>query len=169
MFRKTGFFLLKVIGAAYLGLVVMVLFTIPLRFVTDNGTAVNVVSAILCDLGSMVCLFVLCIKDGYDDNAPGQQSQLGKTVICMVIAVAVYDLLTIIFGYRTGAATNVVYVVQAVWQLGASFGLGVVGAYPGPAFLSLLLQTIPFIPAMIAGYLVGGRKREKERQELKKQ
>lgn len=159
-------YLIKVIAAAYFGLLIMVLVTIPLRLVTSHMVTQSVVSCILCVVGSMACLFFVCIKDGYDEK-PEQKTPMVKTVIFMTIAVVIYDLLTVIFQYYTGAATNVCDLAQVFGNLDSTTGIkDMAREHGGLMFASLVIQTIPFIPAMMAGYLFGCKKREKSRKEL---
>lgn len=167
MFKIIIKYLGKVIAAAYFGLLIMLLVTIPLRFATYNPTIVNTISSILCVIGSLGCLFILCIKDGYDDNGSGKQTSFVKTIICMSVAVATYDVLTIILQYHTGAASNVAYIAQALGKIDSITSIKEMASeHSGLMLVSLIIQTIPFIPAMIGGYKFGEKKRLKSRKEL---
>lgn len=166
MFKTELNYLIKVIAAAYFGLLILLLVTIPLRLMTSNTVIQYVVSSILCVVGSMACLFFVCIKDGYDEK-PEQKTPMAKTVIFMTVAVVIYDLLTVMFQYYTGAATNVCCLAQVFGNLGSTTGLkDMAREHGGLMFASLVIQTVPFIPAMVAGYLFGCKKREKSRRKL---
>ena len=158
---------IQVIAAAYIGLLVMCIVITPLRFMTYDPTVVSVVSSVCCVLASMVCLFFFCIKNGYRDDKSGQKTSIFKIMIAMCLAVAMYDLLTVIFRYYTGAATNVCYIAQILGDLSNTTDIKEMARmHGGLMFVSLLMQTIPFIPAMIGGYIYGGKKHRKSKKEL---
>ncbi len=162
-----GKYVLSVIGAAYFGLLCMVIATVPVRFFRI-GAAERVVLPLICVIGSMTMLFFLTMKYGYDENTPNSPLLNKLTVIQSTVAVVVYILLTVMLGYGTlGAATNVLYLANVLGNLDPSLSITrVVQEHSGWLFLSLILQTLPFIPAMLGGYVCGGKKRIKSRGKL---
>jgi hypothetical protein len=64
MIKKVLNYLLKVVGSAYLGTLVLIIVVTPLRFITSNDIVVNDVSAVVCVIASVGCLLLLCSKDG---------------------------------------------------------------------------------------------------------
>lgn len=166
MLKSTFSYLLKVIAAAYIGLLLMVITITPLRFITQSATVEGLLSCAICVLSSMVTLFLLCIKEGHHDRVDDSKPINGKIVVAMSLAVFAYILLTVLFRYGTGAATNVSS-LAGLMGADASDIEERVAQHGGLMFTSLLIQTIPFfIPSMIVGYLVGGNKRKKERDRL---
>ncbi len=166
MLKSLGKYVLAVIGAAYFGLLVMVLVTTPLRFGFDYR-GVNIISSICCVVGSMAMLFFSTVKVGYDENKPDSQLPDGKQVLLMAGAVAMYVVLTVLFRYNTGAASNVSAVAIVMGDFKSTTGIKEMAAeHGGWMFLSLIMQTVPFVPPMIAGYMVGAKKRQKSREEL---
>ncbi len=168
MLKSLGKYVLSVIGAAYVGLLVMVLATTPLRFWFDYR-GVNIISSVCCVLGSMIMLFFATMKVGYDEQTPGGRLLPGKHVLLMAGAVGIYVVLTVLFRYYTGAASNVCSVAIVMGGFRSTVGIKEMAAeHGGWMFLSLILQTVPFMPPMIAGYVVGGKKRQRSRDELHK-
>lgn len=166
MLKSTFKYVFSVIGAAYFGLLVMVLATTPVRAMVDYK-AEYVITAVICVLASMVMLFLATMKVGYDENTPDRAVLNGRTVLQMVVAVAFYVVVTVIFRYYTGAASNVAWVTIVMRNLRYGTDIKVLAKeYGGTMFLSLVMQTIPFIPAMVAGYVVGGKRRAKSRAAL---
>ncbi len=169
MIKSYGKYILAVIGAAYFGLLIQVLVTIPLRlmFASDPNLR-NTLACVCCVLGSMVMLFFVTVKFGCDEQKPDKPLLDKNTMLPCVAAVVVYDLLTVIFRYYTGAATNVATLARVfggldeqavdIKELAAEHG--------GLMFLSLVIQTLPFIIPMLTGYYVGAKKRRGERQKL---
>ena len=166
MLKSTFSYLLKVIAAAYIGLLVMIIAITPLRFITQSSTVEGLISCAICVLSSMITLFLLCIKEGHHDRVDDSKPINGKTVAAMSLAVIAYILLTMLFRYGTGAATNVSTLAGLIGA-DASNIKERAAEHGGLMFASLLIQTIPFfIPSMIVGYLVGGNKRKKARDRL---
>lgn len=164
MIKTVMNYFLKVTGAAYFGLLMMMIVTVPVRLITHDHIVEFVVASIICVIFSMGAVCSMCMKDGYDDDG---KVSLGKAILCMSLAVILYDLLTVILQYYTGAATNVCYIAIVIEGLDRTTSLKeMVDEHGGAMFASLIIQTIPFIPAMIGGYLLGGRKRQKNRQKL---
>ncbi|MBQ7335855.1 MAG: hypothetical protein IJW92_05240 [Clostridia bacterium] len=167
MWKSVGLYLLRVIGAAYLGLLVMVIAQYPIKMLTADEVIRGISMSVACVIASLICLFVTCMKAGSDENKSGGKLVVGQTVMVMILAVAVYVLLTVIFRYYTGAATNVCILATVLGNIDASTDIiKLARDYGGWMFLSLIIQTIPFIPAMIIGYIVGGKMRRKKRREL---
>lgn len=77
-----------------------------------------------------------------------------------------YVLLTVIFSYGTGAATNVVLIAQYFAGVPDAGINALVSEHGGWMFLTLVFTTLPYIPTMIAGYVLGGKKRRQSRKEL---
>lgn len=160
-------YLLSVIGAAFFGLLILLIVTNPLRMLFD-GAAESVLGCICNVLASMGLLFYLTYRSGYDENTPTSRLLPRQSVVQMVCAVALYIGLTVLLRYGTaGAATNVVLLAEVM--TGQKIGIErMAGEYSGAMFASLLIQTLPFLPAMLAGYVCGARKRQKSRAELHK-
>ncbi len=159
--------LLCVIGAAYFGLLVLIIVTNPFRMLFD-GAAENILGCICNVLGSMGLLFYLTYKSGYDENTSTSRLLPMQSVLQMFSSVVLYILLTVVFRYGTGAATNVSLLAEVM--TGQSIGISaMVEEYSGWMLVSLLIQSIPFLPAMCAGYVCGAKKRQKNRLELHKQ
>jgi uncharacterized membrane protein (Fun14 family) len=164
MIKQVFNYFLKVVGAAYSGLLAMIIVIIPIRLITYDHVIEFVVSSVICVATSMAVILVLCMKDGYDDDG---KVSLGKAILYMSLAVLLYDLLTVILQYYTGAATNVCDIAIVIKNLDRTTSLKeMADEHGGAMFVSLIIQTIPFIPAMIAGYMLGGKKRQRSRQKL---
>ena len=164
MMKQTFNYFLKAVGAAYFGLLAMIIVTVPIRLITHNSVIEFVVSSVICVVASMAALSVMCMKDGYDDDG---KVSFGKVILYMSLAVLLYDLLTVILQYYTGAATNVCYMAIVIKSLDRTTSLKeMADEHGGAMFVSLIIQTIPFIPAMIAGYWLGDKKRQRSRQKL---
>jgi hypothetical protein len=85
----------------------------------------------------------------------------------MSVAVVIYDLVTVLLQYYTGAAANVQLLAQILGNLGTNIELAEMRReHPTLMFVSLVIQTIPFVPAMIGGYKIGEKRRQKSREEL---
>ena len=171
MFKLINKYFIKVVAAAYFGLLIMIITQFPVNFTFDSSQHQirSALGSVFCVLGSMVFLFYLCKKEGYKENQSKTQLPYRKTILIMCIAVAIYDLLTIIFRYNTlGAATNVSALARVFLKLSSNETniKEMARLYGGWMFLSLIIQTIPFVPAMIAGYLFGEKKRIKDRKKL---
>ncbi len=168
MLKSMMKYVLSVIGAAYFGLFVMVLVTIPVRAMVDYK-AEYVITSIFCVLGSMTMLFFATMKVGYDENKPDGRLLDSQNVLLMVCAVAVYVVLTVLFRYYTGAASNVCSVAIVMGGFKSTIGIKEMAAeHGGWMLLSLVMQTVPFVPPMIAGYAVGGMRRQRSREALHK-
>ncbi len=164
MIKQVFNYFLKVVGAAYVGLLTMIVVVVPIRLITHDFVIEFVISSVICVIASMAALLVMCMKDGYDDDG---KVSLGKVILYMSLAVLLYDLLTVILQYYTGAATNVCDIAIVIKNLDRTTSLKeMADEHGGAMFVSLIVQTIPFIPAMIAGYLLGGKKRQRSRQKL---
>ncbi len=165
--KSYGKYILSVIGAAYFGLLVQILVTTPLRM-GRNRDLLNTIACICCVLASMTMLFFLLRKFGYDEQVSDRPLLDGKTILQCVTAVVIYDLLTVIFRYYTGAASNVATLARVIGGMGEQQAdiKELASEHGGLMFLSLVVQTIPFIPPMLAGYYVGGKKRRKDRVSI---
>lgn len=164
MVKQVFNYFLKVVGAAYLGLVMMLVVTVPIRLITESYNVEYAVSSLACVIVSMIALLIMCIKDGYDEKT---NVKIGTAILYMSLAVALYVIITIIFRYYTGAASNVVYVAKLLGGLDDMVDLKeLVTNYKGLMFISLVVQAIPLIPAMIFGYIIGKKKREQSRKSL---
>ena len=164
MIKQVFNYFLKVVGAAYVGLMAMIVVAVPIRLITHDFVIEFIISSVICIVASMAALLVMCMKDGYDDDGG---ASLDKVLLYMSLSVLLYDLLTVILQYYTGAATNVCYIAIVMKNLDRTTGLKeMADEHGGAMFVSLIVQTIPFIPAMITGYLLGGKKRQRSRQKL---
>ncbi len=169
MIKSYGKYILSVIGAAFFGLLIQVLVTTPLRMIFEgNRNLLNTIACICCVLGSMVMLFFLTKKYGYDGQKPDKPLMDMKTVLLpCVLAVVIYGALTVILRYNTGAATNVTVLARVFGNLAETVDITEMAAeHGGLMFLSLVIQTLPFIPVMLAGYFVGGKKRTRDRAQF---
>ncbi len=167
MIKKVLNYFLKVVGSAYLGTLALIIVVTPLRLITSNDIIVNVVSTVVCVITSVGCLLLLCSKDGYDDKQVGEKATIVKTAMYMSVAVVIYDLVTVLLQYYTGAAANVQLLAQILGNLGTNIELAEMRReHPTLMFVSLVIQTIPFVPAMIGGYKIGEKRRQKSREEL---
>lgn len=163
-------FFVKTVAAAFFGLLILVLLNTIVNYFFkdqwDKRFVASAMKAIACTISSMLLLFALCIKDGYDDAKAGTKLPVSKNVVAMIMAVLYYCLITIIIRYRTlGAATNVIFLANAIAQSDDSIN-DIVAHHGWIVFVSLIIQTIPFIPAMLFGYLFGSRRRGKSRHYL---
>ncbi len=166
MLKSIAKYLLSVIGAAFIGLLVLVLVTTPLRMMFKT-TGEYILSSVCCVLASMVALFFFTMKCGYDDNAPEKPLLNPPAALQMVAAVAAYILLTVLFRYYTGAATNVANLAHVLGGIPSTVDISRMAAeHGGWMFLSLVIQALPFIPAMLVGYVAGGKRRQRERASL---
>ncbi len=174
MLKAIGKYILTVIAAAYFGLLVHVLAGLPLRLLFHNSPAEKVLTCAACVLGSMGLLFFRFQKYGYDENTPDSPLLNRATVVQSVFAVVFYAVVTVLLGYGTaGAATNVAVLapILAKALAGVDTGVGIqqlAQEHGGWMLLSLGIQTVPFVPAMLAGYVVGGKKRRRSREMLLK-
>ena len=171
MFKLINKYFIKVVAAAYFGLLIMIITQFPVNFIFDSSQQKirDILYSVLCEIGTMAFLFYLCKKEGYRENQSKNQLPFKKIILIMCIAVAIYDLLTVIFRYRTlGAATNVCNVAELLGKIPQNEAdlTTMARLHGGWMFLSLIIQTIPFVPAMIAGYLSGEKKRRKDRKKL---
>ncbi len=172
MIKSMGKYILTVIAAAYFGLLVHVLAGLPLRFLFHEPTAEKALACAACVLGSMGLLFFRFQKYGYDENTPDSPLLNRATVLQSLFAVVVYGGVTVLLGYGTaGAATNVAVLAPILAKAiaGVDTGVGIqqlAQEHGGWMLLSLVIQTVPFVPAMLAGYVVGGKKRQRSRSEL---
>ncbi len=171
MLKSLFQYILTVVAAAYFGLLVHVLVGLPLGFL-PNPTLTDVLSCIACVAGSMGLLFARFMKYGYDENTPDSPLLNWSIVVQSLAAVGLYILVTVLLGYGTaGAATNVAVLAPILAKAIADVDIGGMIAqmateYGGWMFLSLGIQTVPFVPAMLLGYVVGGKRRQKSRREL---
>ncbi len=159
-------YVLMVIAAAYFGLLVMVILTNPVRLLFNSERTSDIVSSVICIISSMVMLYFGMIKHGYSESPEGKSLINKMTVVQIVCGVVVYIIITVILRYYTGAATHVYELSQ---HLGDLQGLNIkemAREHGGFMFITLVLVTVPFIPSMIVGYIVGSMKRRKERQNL---
>ena len=150
-----------------MGLAVLCIISLIVRFFTYNTTVNNLISCGCCVFSSMILLFFLCIKDGYDARLPGKKIIDTNAVFSIVLSVCSYILITVICRYYTGAATNVCVIAQLIGNIDSLTDIKVMAReHGGLMFVSLVIQTVPFIPAMIGGYVYGGHKRKQSRMEL---
>ena len=156
-----------VISAAYVGLLVMILATIPIRFIIHSTMAEEIAACICSVIGSMICLFFLCMRAGYKDNAPDSRAITIKTALCMSAGIVIYILLTVVFRYQTGAATNVAYLARIIGNIPSTVDIKKLASeHGGMMFISMIIQLLPFLPSMITGYIIGAKKRQKDRADL---
>ena len=160
-------YFLKVVASAYLGLLVLIVLLTPLRF-SHNEIIIAVGSSGIYVGASVVCLFFLCKREGYHDNNGVAKMQSKRSLILMVISVATYDLLTIIFQYyHPAAASSVTPLAKLIGNIDTKTEvLDMASDHTGLMLVSLLFLTVPFIPAMIWGYQSGWKKRKLERESL---
>ncbi len=163
--RSYGKYLLTVIGAAYFGLLIQILVTTPLRLMLGSQRdLLNTLACVCCVLASMTLLFFLTKKYGYDEQTPDRPLLDRTTLLQCVAAVVIYDALTVVFRYYTGAATNVATLARVFGGLTESVDIKELASrHGGWMLLSLTVQTVPFLLPMLAGYAAGGRKRRKDR------
>ena len=159
--------LLNVTSAAFIGLVIMIVTNIPIKFLFDNP-AESIALCIVCLLASMISLFLMCLRDGYKANISSSKLIDMKTVVSMGLASLTYCIVTVIIRYRTfGAATNISLLAMIISGAHENTGLStLVEEYGNYMFISMLIQTVPFIPTMAIGYIVGGKRRQKSRREI---
>ena len=158
-------YLLYIVGSAFLGLGVQCLVVLVVSFFSDSGLVRQSIGITAGDMFSYAFLFVLCREKGYTDNRNDAEKPNRWLILNMALACVTYMLVTILMRYRTGAATNVVIFAQIlVGDMSLDINQ-VVQQFPGATFVSLLIQSIPMIPAMILGHTVGIKKRVRERKQ----
>ncbi len=146
-------------------------YRLPLGFLS-NKTVENILGCVACVLGSMGLLFFRSMKCGYDENTPDSSLLPRQTVVQSITAVLLYGAVTVLLGYGTaGAATNIAILAPILAKAIADVDTAVTiqrlaQEYGGWMLLSLVIQTLPFMPAILGGYAVGGMRRRKSRAAL---
>ncbi len=164
--KTTLKYFINVTASAYIGLLIMCIAHFIVSFISYDDAVRSISSSVISDIGALIFLYISFTKWGYDDNKKDGKLIDGRTVVFMSRACGLYMLLTIIFQYYTAAATNVC-AVATVMVGNPNLDIRYMALnHKGYMFLSLLIQTIPYIPAMMLGYIKGARKRVKSRCQL---
>ena len=158
---------MRVIGFALLSLIAIAILGTAVRFTDIDGVALHVAYVIIGCMSNLLFLFFSFRKSGYDYNRKNEGLIDKENIITMVLAWLTYVLLTVVFKYRTfGAATGVAY-LAGIMAGDISLGLTTLAnKYPGVMFLSLMIYTLPYIPAMMLGHMSGSKKRRLVRAEI---
>ena len=160
-------YLWKIIVAAFWGVITMIVLVLPFRMLISDKVTVNAILSIIATCVSTIIIITLSTKNGYDANIPTTRFSKKKHILSMCLSYIVYILVTIALKYKTfGLATNILCLTEALAGIrGSNIDL-LNREYGGYLLLSLFIQTFPYIPAMLLGYWIGWRKREKSRTLL---
>ncbi len=151
-----------VIAAGFLRFVILVLAVTPFRFM-GNEVLSDIAPCILGVVASTVLCFFWLKKSGYDDGSAEKPLLDVYTIIRICFATGIYLLLVVILRYAMfGVDASVL--AHYLGGIDRDVGISEMGRdHGGMMFLSLLILTLPCIPAMIGGYVWGRwvRRREK--------
>ncbi len=155
------------IAAGFFGLLIYTLSGVPIAFLFDGSIEI-ILACILWDIAAtLFCLFSMK-KCGYDDSFIEKPLVDRYTVIRICFAVAFFLLLVVCVSYSM-IGVNACHIAHYLGNIEYGIGIGdMAKQYPGWMFLSLLIQDLPFVPAMIGGYVWGGWVRRREKAAFRK-
>lgn len=161
------FHTLRVLGFALLSMIAIVILGTAVRFTDMDGVALYVTYILIGFASNLLFLFLSFRKSGYDYNRNNESLIDKENIIAMILAWLTYVVLTVVTKYRTiGAATSVAY-LASIMAGDISLGLTTLAdEYAGIMFISLMIHTIPYIPAMMLGHMSGSKKRRRVREEI---
>lgn len=156
------FHTLRVIGFAFLSMIAIVILGTAVRFTDIEGVALHVIYVLIGFVSNLLFLFFSFRKSGYDYNRNNDSLIDKENIITMVLAWLTYVVLTVVLKYNfLGAAEGVSY-LAGIMVGDISLGLKTLAnEYSGVMFLSLMIYTIPYIPAMMLGHMSGAKKRRR--------
>ena len=151
-----------VVAASYLGLLVMVVFNVPIKFITANEALRSLLFSLTMELVSCVALFVLFRVAGNKytrDNAIRIREELPAMILAQIGNI----LLNIIFQMKLPGSLHVKYFIDF---LEGETVLDVWATHKGAVLLWFSVFSAIGLVFCILGYISGAKKRIAERAEL---
>lgn len=166
MIKKLGSMLLIFEIALWVGMLFCGIAIYPIEIIARENDSMlsamteNLLRALLGAIGTAVTLFLLALRDGYR-NKEHTFSTIAKTIL---LVFAVQQILAIILQYRFFIAGTSEYLATAIYWKNA------MNPNENPLWINhicmLAFDIVLFIPVFISGEYLGGKKRQKERNEL---
>lgn len=163
-----GSYLLSFVAALLIGLVALVPAGLPFSFLRGkNPFAYNMGLAVVLAVAAAAWLFYASYKRGYKRKAPPLlQSLVVFGFVILVQQIATF-LTGLSYGYAPTTAGAATFLADAVF-LGNAAADDLTVSVPvwGYHVMMVGLAVVCYLPALIGGETLGGRKREKDRAEL---
>ena len=161
------FHTVRVLGFALLALGITCVSTTFVRFFEPESIVERSLYIILWFISDILLLFFSFRKSGYDYNRKNEKLIDKDQIIAILLAWLTDVVLTVVFRYRTlGSATSVA-MLAGIMTGDLSLGLKeLANGYGSEMFLSLMIHTLPYIPAMMLGHVSGSKKRRRVRAEI---
>lgn len=165
---KSALFLLYIFGGSYLGLLAMVVLQYPVEMLFEN-IHMDVYYVVSMDLVMLASTALYAYRVGYKDNTGYENVSAPKTAAMIGCACAVFVLFAVLFSFGHPHTINSVFLTYLILGEDASWNLTIVTAaeqYSGLLLAATVLHTSLCGGGMLAGYLLGGKKRLADRREL---
>ncbi len=163
---KTGFLsFISVLAAEYIGFLIGLLLTVPVRMLFLDAIHRSVVSYICIQVSACAALFVSCRRSGYKDAVEGYVFSW-KDTLPFCIGQALYVLLNVLLDYQNPSGLNALFLTEILVG-STSYSLGDLreGA-AGQLFAGIAVMTFIKYPVMVWGYRMGIVKRQADRDAL---
>ena len=155
-------YFIYVVAASYLGLLVMAILNIPIKFITANEAVRSLLFSLTMVLVACVALFILFRVAG-NKNTRGNAVRLGEEIPAMILAQACNILLNILFRLKLPGSLHVTYFIHF---LNGETVIDVWATHKTAVLLLYLLFSAIGLVFCILGYISGAKKRIAERAEL---
>jgi len=166
--RRIGIYTLNLIGAVYIGFLVDLILLNVIRMNVHEDLARNL-WYIIIDIAVVCAVLVWRFsRVSFDEGAKQEKLLPLSAVLSMTAAWCVYFFGTVLVRYNHPASrVSMAYCATLLLQDPAYYATDLVKTeHPGVSFAAWLIVCALYIPAMCAGYLLGGRKRKKEREQI---
>ena len=164
-----GTYLWSFIASLWFGLMVQLLFNLPIKFlVGTNQLALNVLGAAVFAVATSAWLFYSSYRRGYKRKA----LSISQLLAVFVPVIFVQQIVACLFGYvsyTSGAAHDLaVAVFLQNHEVNVDPNTHLIVGIPlwGYHVMMVGLALVCYLPALISGQTIGVRKRENERKEL---
>lgn len=174
-YSKIGSYLLSFFASLWVGVLAVIILTIPFDMIIDAGNLGNrLFQGLSLTIFPALFLFVSMKKKGYKSA----ELNLRETVVCMCIVFIMQQILSFVIGYAIYLSGGAVDISQAIFLKDSAamyenetvFPLLASTAKDVPLWsyhiLMLGIDALVMLPAVITGKNTGVKKRLSERNEL---
>ncbi|MBR5366081.1 MAG: hypothetical protein IK132_07560 [Clostridia bacterium] len=155
-------YFIYVVAASYLGLLVMVILNIPVKFITANEAVRSLLFSLTMELAACAALFVLFRVAG-NKYSRDNIVRIGEELPVMILAQVGNILLNIVFRLKLPGSLHVKYFINF---LNSETVIDAWSAHKTAVLLLYLLFSAIGLIFCILGYISGAKKRIAERAEL---
>ena len=166
--RKTGIYILNLIGAVYIGFLIDLICLNIIRMNVHEDLARNLCYTVLDILVVCAVLIWRFSRIASDEGAKEEPLLPLSAVLAMIASWAVYVLGTVLIRYNHPASrVSMPYCATLLLQDPVYYATDLVKVeHPWFSLAAWLIVCALYVPAMCAGYTIGSKRRKKERAEI---